>query len=327
MNYEMIDCIDAGTPYCPCHLAETNECILCSQLQGKEFCDCKNWKGTCIYQELIWNNNESKAERETYKGVIVQKREIEKGLVEFVIETNHELCKQLCSPGSYAFLRTPETTEYFDVPISIVESDIQKNRLLMIIEIEGIKTKKIYEKEEGDTLLVKGPFWNGVLGLKNVGTCKNKNVLLVARAIGLAPMIPVLKKLYRQNNNISLVIDKGKYEDVFIKDFLRKYPCNVLEIETLYKGDLTQGFGEKLEDFIGNHKVGHIHISGPDILILQILKNINGRTKTSCCNNAKMCCGQGVCGACTTRFEGHVVKRLCKLQTDPEYIFEGRRNI
>ena len=327
MNYEMIDCIDAGTSFCPCHLAETNECILCSQLQGQKFCDCKNWKGTCIFQELIWNNEQSKAERETYRGLIIRKREIEKGLIELVIQVDHELCKQLCSPGSYVFLRAPMTTDYFDTPISILESNIRDNTLSIIVEIEGIKTKKIDEKSEGDYLLIKGPFWNGVLGLKNIERCKDKNVLIVSRGIGMAPMIPVIRKLYMQGNRISVVLDKGRYNTNFIQELLDRYSCKVLGIETLYKGELTPEFSTRLEEFIEKETVEHIHISGPDILILESLKKINERVKTSCCNNAKMCCGQGVCGACTTRFEGHIVKRLCKLQTDPEYIFEGRRLI
>ena len=47
----------------------------------------------------------------------------------------------------------------------------------------------------------------------------------------------------------------------------------------------------------------------------------------SCCNNMKMCCGEGICGSCTARFSGHRVKRLCKVQTDPRSIFGGRRFI
>ena len=47
----------------------------------------------------------------------------------------------------------------------------------------------------------------------------------------------------------------------------------------------------------------------------------------SCCNNFKMCCGEGVCGSCTTRFSGHRVKRFCKVQANPRDIFEGRRFI
>jgi hypothetical protein len=40
-----------------------------------------------------------------------------------------------------------------------------------------------------------------------------------------------------------------------------------------------------------------------------------------------MCCGEGICGACTSRFSGHRVKRFCKEQADPRIIFEGRRFI
>ena len=47
----------------------------------------------------------------------------------------------------------------------------------------------------------------------------------------------------------------------------------------------------------------------------------------SCCNNFKMCCGEGVCGSCTARFSGHRVKRFCKVQASPRGIFEGRRLI
>ena len=47
----------------------------------------------------------------------------------------------------------------------------------------------------------------------------------------------------------------------------------------------------------------------------------------SCCNNFKMCCGEGICGACTARYKGHRVKRFCKVQTDPRSIFEERRLI
>ena len=48
---------------------------------------------------------------------------------------------------------------------------------------------------------------------------------------------------------------------------------------------------------------------------------------SSCCNNFKMCCGEGVCGSCTARFSGHRVKRFCKIQASPRSIFEGRRLI
>ena len=66
MFKETIDCIDAGSEFCPCHLAESGECILCSQLQGSHFCDCLNWKGVCIYQELYNYCIKAKEQRKSY---------------------------------------------------------------------------------------------------------------------------------------------------------------------------------------------------------------------------------------------------------------------
>ena len=37
MFKENIDCIDAGTEYCPYKLAESGECLLCSQLMVVHF--------------------------------------------------------------------------------------------------------------------------------------------------------------------------------------------------------------------------------------------------------------------------------------------------
>ena len=73
MFKETIDCIDAGTEYCPCHLAESGECILCSQLQGSHFCDCLNWNGVCIYQELYNNGNKAKEQRKAYTCKVSEK--------------------------------------------------------------------------------------------------------------------------------------------------------------------------------------------------------------------------------------------------------------
>ena len=71
MIREATDCIDAGSEYCPCKLAEMGECILCSQMHGECFCDCLNWKGVCIYQEFSNNGMKAKEGREKYSSRIL----------------------------------------------------------------------------------------------------------------------------------------------------------------------------------------------------------------------------------------------------------------
>lgn len=328
---ETIDCIDAGTEYCPCHLAESNECILCSQLQGSCFCDCLNWNGVCIYHEFIGNGSKAKKGRKTYN-CLVEKRVLygpDVLLIKF--KAPHKLAIDLVKPGSFVFIRTTDENIYFDVPISILESDIENNIITIMIEIRGIKTKKLLDIKEGGEITIRGPYWNGVFGLKNANKQFNEEVLVIARGIGMAPMIPVIRKLYLNNNNINVILDKTPYSNNYVEEFLDQYKPNIIEETVLEKGDLTDEVKVLIKSHIKDKGVKYIHLAGADILTVKLIEYLDKigykDVKLSCCNNTKMCCGEGVCGSCTTRFSGRRVKRFCKLQADPRNVFEGRRFI
>lgn len=327
MKYEIIDCIDAGTEYCPCHLAETGDCLLCSQLCGKPFCDCVKWKGTCIYQEYVWNGMKAKEGRKNFKCKIIRKEKLEDDLIILTIRTTHKLAQALVHPGSFVFLRNPSTDQFYDAPLSIMDVDLQENTIKTAIEIKGTKTKKLDELKEDEDILVKGPFWNGVLGLKHIYQSKDAHSIIIARGIGQAPMIPVMKKLYSNGNKITVILDKANYSKIFIKEYLEMCSAEVIECDTFACGNITEELKNILNKSLEENDVNLVHCAGADILIYKVMEHLNDIVSYSCCNNAKMCCGEGVCGACTTRFKGHIVKRLCKLQTDPKYIFEGRRLI
>ena len=92
-------------------------------------------------------------------------------------------------------------------------------------------------------------------------------------------------------------------------------------------GELSNELKECLFSLINKQGYSHLHISGPDILAYKLTKEYKNSLTLSCCNNAKMCCGEGVCGSCSSRYSGHIVKRLCKVQCEPNNLFEGRRLI
>lgn len=327
LNYEIIDCIDSGTEYCPCHLAEAGNCILCSQLSGKNFCDCVNWKGVCIYQEYTWNLNKAKKEREEYTCEILKKETIENNLIILTILVKHKLAENLLSPGSYVFLRSPKSSKYYSCPISIMEASSEENTLKVAIEIKGIKTKSINDLKEQDTILLKGPYWNGVLGLKNIYSCKEGISLIIARGIGEAPSVPVMKKLYSSGNKIVLILDTGKFNNIFINKYIEEYTADVYNLNTLDNGELSEEFKDFLINFTKYNKVNLVHVSGPNILISKILDMLDENIKISCCNNAKLCCGEGICGACSVMYDDDKMKRMCKVQIDPRFLFKGRRYI
>ena len=328
---EIVECIDSGTEFCPCKLAESGECIVCSQLQGGCFCDCLNWNGVCIYHEFINNGSKAKEGRETYNCLVKETKFYEKDVLLIRFEVPHKLAIDLVKPGSFIFIRSNKDNVYFDVPISVMESDIETNIVSIMIEIRGIKTKNLLEIKEGENITIRGPYWNGVFGLENLKSQTNNNVLVLARGIGMAPMIPVIRKLSLNNNNINLILDETPYKDNYVKEYLDEYNVEVNKEILIDKGDLSDEAKVIIKNLINEKDIKYIHISGADILTIKVIEYLDSLDrkdiKLSCCNNVKMCCGEGVCGSCTARFSGHRVKRFCKVQTDPRNVFEGRRFI
>lgn len=343
---------------CPCHLAETGDCIVCSQLQGCTGCDCANWKGVCIYQEYIWNGEKAKPGRKYYTCHIEKKAKLSNNIILLTLSAPEYLVNSLIYPGSFIFLRHPECSTFYDFPISIMDVDVLNNTISVAIEEKGVKSKKIDELNENDTIIVKGPFWNGVLGLHHINSCKNNTCLAIARGIGQAPLVPVLKKLYNNGNRIITILDKASYNDNFIYEYLIKFNCEVIHCNTFEKGKLTKEFKQLLIDTLLKENVRLVHCSAADILNYNVMKIVEGVSESlnnsnlignhfinpnkdriekindlriegsidfTCCNNAKMCCGEGVCGCCTRKNKDHKLRRMCKMQTDPKYVLEGRR--
>lgn len=330
MFKETIDCIDAGSEFCPCHLAESGECILRSQLQGNHFCDCLNWKGVCIYQEFHDNGNKAKEQRKTYTCKVSEKILYPDDILLIKFEAPHKLVIDLARPGSFIFVRSEENV-YFDVPISILESDIETNIISIMIEVRGIKTKQLLNIKAGGNITIRGPYWNGVFGLKNIGKQKNNDTLVIARGIGMAPMMPVIEKLIENGNSVTLLLDKQPFKDIYVSEWLDKLNIVPQEMNLIEKGQLSPEGKVAIKSIVKYNNISLIHIAGADILTYSIIDFLDSLERQdidlSCCNNFKMCCGEGVCGSCTARFSGHRVKRFCKVQASPRGIFEGRRLI
>lgn len=329
MIKESIDCIDAGTEYCPCKLAECGQCLICSQCQGKCFCDCLNWKGVCIYQELHYNGNKAKEGRKNYDCKVKELMNYDNKIVMIRFSAPHKLVIDLVKPGSYIFIRTNED-KYFDIPISIMDADIDNDIITVLIEIRGVKTSAVLDIKANENIVIRGPYWNGVFGVRDIAMQKDGKTLVLARGIGIAPMMPVIRRFLSQNNSVKVVVDTSPFEENFAEEMLSKYSLKAEEMDILEKGSLSVHAKALIKDAVEDG-VEFIHLAGADILTYNVIDYLNeigrGDVKLSCCNNFKMCCGEGICGACTARFSGHRVKRFCKEQTDPRSIFEGRRFI
>ncbi|MGG7187630.1 sulfide/dihydroorotate dehydrogenase-like FAD/NAD-binding protein, partial [Clostridium butyricum] len=239
MIKEAVECIDLGTEYCPCKLAEQGQCLICSQCQGECFCDCLNWKGVCVYQELYNNGNKAKEGRKTYDCTVTEVTNYDDKVIMINFKAPHKLVLDLVKPGSYIFIRTDENN-YFDIPISIMNSDIDNDILTVAVEMRGVKTNRLLNTKENENIVIRGPYWNGVFGLKNIKAQNNKKVLVLARGIGLAPMMPVIRRLISKGNKVTAALDIEPFSENFADKFLQEYDLEIKEKVLIEKGKLTE---------------------------------------------------------------------------------------
>jgi len=325
---KILDCIDAGTEYCPCYLAETGECLMCSQLQGKVFCDCINWKGVCIYQEYMWNCSQCKENRQIQHCRVLAVDKVSPAVYLLTFKVQKTLARELNQPGAYIFLSACADTPYFDTPMSIMRADERAGTITVALQGKGAKTKFLIQSinEPGEEIFLRGPYWNGVLGLKHLKSYQKGKALVIVRGIGQAPALPVAKKLVQGGNEVEVSLDIGTIKTDFTTELFQQLGCNVCQKEAidLTKRSITAELSAQIKDSVLNKGVGLIYSGGSELLhqgVAKLIQEVGPAVHFVCSNNALLCCGEGICGSCQTRLaDGSRVKR-CKTQLEPMEIF------
>lgn len=305
MDSKQWQCVDAGSDYCPCHLAEENSCIICTQLQGKGYCDC-NWMGVCIYNDFYFAGNKKKETRNSQEYTIVDSKIID-GIIILSIQVTKYMARALKQPGSYVFIRNKYSDHFFDVPISIMDCDEERSLIKIAVEIRGIKTKKLID--HGDTVIIRGPYWNGIFGLNSLKTTKNARCLVLARGIAQAPAILSIKHLLKNNNVVDIIVNKRADEHNFIKEYFNMESIKEIDMSSDEIAVLCKGLMKK-----NNYNL--VFIGGSDSLqgkIIKCIQEINN-VKFVTTNNNIICCGEGICGACAKKDETGILIKTCKAQ-------------
>lgn len=300
-------CIDAGSEYCPCYLAEMNNCITCTRLKGKDYCDC-TWRGVCIYQEYHFLNHKKRDMRQNFEATIVERKFLGENAIVFTLKVPQSLARQLKQPGSYIFIRNRKLEQFFDMPISIMYADHMEGIIKIAVEIHGVKTQSIKNVE--DSLLIRGPYWNGLFGIEELKKTKGASCLVLARGIAQAPAILAVKYMLKNKNEVKLLIDRSTTKYNLIQEYCSAEILNDnLDFYSKEGKELLRHFLN-----IGNYEL--IFIGGSDYLhqnLLEIIKE-EEKYKIVLTNNKEICCGEGICGACTVYDADGIPIRSCKTQ-------------
>jgi len=321
--HQIKECIDCGSDYCPCYLSEIGECIVCSQLQGKNFCDCLNWKGVCVYQEYVWNRSQMKEGRKSLLCDVENVEQVSENVVILTLKVNKTLARELNQPGAYVFLRNLEDPNFFDTPMSIMMADPILGTISMAVQIKGVKTKSLTEISR--QILLRGPYWKCLLGMQAIKSLTNSTALLVVRGIAQAPALPVARKLRKGGNEVDVLLDMGKAGTNFAEQLFRDAGCNVIPMSLLDQNlQVPAEALDYIKKLLTEKRVQLVYSGGTDKLhegLSRLIKATSPDVYLTCSNDARFCCGEGVCGSCHTRLEDGSRIKTCKTQLKPMEIF------
>ncbi len=306
-------CVDCGSKYCPCHLAYSGDCIKCSMIRGEKTCDCQ-WQGVCVYNEVIHNKNDLVQEREEYLCTILDKNEVSDGLFILKIKIPKKIVNDLSAVGSYVLLKSKNKEDsIYNTPISVMDVDRDKNILEVVIKKVGIKTKYILESEE---IIVKAPYFNGIFGIDKINKTHNSNCVVMLNGLSQVNSINVVKKLIHNNNKVEVFLYKNSIKLKEVEEKLNNLGVNIHIIDIEEDKNL-------IIDYIKRNNVTLVY-SGASNRFSQTVKDIVDTVSKDIAlaisNNNLICCGEGICGACTINLNGEKIK-TCKTQVNSRDFF------
>ena len=308
-----LSCADSGSKYCPCHLAYSNDCIRCNMLNKNKTCDCM-WQGVCIYNEVKHNKNSPVVQRSEYLCDIESMKVVEDNTYLIRIKIPKELSKDLRSPGAYVLIkRKDKESDIFSAPISVMDVDLDKNILEVIVRPIGIKTKGIINFNQ---VYIKGPYFNGLFGIKDIKSTSKSNCLIILNGLSQVNSINVIRRLIENGNKVDVFIN---HNGVILDNVVQKiYDLGA----NIYHIDIAQD-KEFISDYIKSNYIKLVYSGGRNHFnksVMDIVDYVDENIKLAVSNNNLICCGEGICGACSIDLNGVKVK-TCKTQVNSrEYL-------
>lgn len=308
----LMRCVDVNSAYCPCLLADTNHCFMCSHLKGETVCDC-DWTGFCLLSEKQWQAakkpSDTPGRRETECDMVV-KQQVNEHTYIIEVEVGPELAEQLERVGSFVFLRRADDPDMCSFPVGVM--DVRGNLLALAIEAIGPKSSRFFMQPQS-RIIVRGPYYNGVLGQPWIESTKYGTILAAVGGLGQSNALMLARKLLANGNKVTFVIAPGKAGCVFVADELGAMGAKVIIAPSMRR----EGFAKLRELFTDT--VSLIISAGPDDLhygVISLMHDAGRNYPMAVTNNATMCCGEGICGSCAKKTKNDVWVRTCKIQLD-----------
>lgn len=205
-------------------------------------------------------------------------------------------------PGQFFEVSIPK---YGEAPISV--SGIGEGTVDLTIRKVGKVTGEIFERYEGDTLFMRGPYGNGF----DVDWYRGKELLIVAGGTGVSPVRGVIDYFGMHPEaakSVTLIAGFKSPEDMLFKADFARWESQMNVILTVdqapegsgYKTGLVTKYIPEVEFETIENAAGIV--VGPPVMMkfatLEMLKAGLREEQIWISHERKMCCGIGKCGHC-----------------------------
>lgn len=290
-------CRDRGTKACPCVLLESGQCYICNMKKAGKCSCCSDWQGMCPFTEYHQNGKKVTEEKKELWLKISEYREYSDKLKLIILQTSAGFALKCKEMGTFLMLGEG----LFTVPLSVMKSFIAdgKGYIHIAFYVAGPKTAKLAELCSNEQWVsIRGPFFNGLVNSEDF--VYGRPTIAVAKGLAAMPFINQWERLADTLENV--YFDTDKLTEEFVCDYLndRAYTKVNLqgESESILK-ELSEAKGE----------FNTLLMVSP-YYVRQFTRELNGQAIYP--NHSNMCCGIGLCGACSHADEDGVTVKMCK---------------
>lgn len=229
---------------------------------------------------------------------IIKRKEKLNELVE-LMEIKAPYVSKRCEPGQFIILRVDEQGER--IPLTIADYNREKETVTIIYQVVGYSTKKLSNKQVGDSV----EDFVGPLG-KPAPLKKVKRVLGIGGGVGIAPLYPQLKKMKDLGAKVDVILGGKSKDFIILEDEIEACSDNVYyatnDGSKGIKGFVTDQFNKLQQD---GQEYDLVIAIGPLIMmkaVCELTKKLGIKTNVSL--NPLMIDGTGMCGGCRVTVGG-----------------------
>ncbi len=217
-------------------------------------------------------------------------------------------------PGQFFHLLCPQVdglNPFFRRPMSIYRIDRAQNRIHFLYKIVGVGTKAMARLQPGDLFNIFGPLGHGFALAPTW-----RNLLVVARGVGLATLAPLAQLAQQEGRRLFAICSARSPDYLLSVEYFAEMGATVFPVTDSEGTSGVTAVTHLITDLIETEHIDAFFTCGSNRLLKLLQKlgqthNIPGQIALE----QQMACGLGMCYCCVRTFVQngkHVDLRVCK---------------